>query len=143
VGIDYHFKISIFQVPSGYESETVQVIKEQKGTEPYIFQVFGSFDADLGKLESGLKAKIKQGINRRYLEMVNGTPVIGADFTLAGRIDYSNLSDTSFQNVFVIDGKRITLEQFSEMLQMVEGFNASLCCQRIIYKGPDLDLACS
>ncbi len=123
-GVDYHFKISTFKVPSGYESEAVQVINQEKDIEPYIFQVLDSFETDINKLELLLKVKIERGINRRYLEINNGMPVIGVDFTLAGRIEYSNdLPDTSFQNIFVIDGKRITLEQFSEMLQVIEGFD--------------------
>lgn len=123
-GIDYHFKISTFEVPSGYVSEAVQVIKKQKGAEPFIFQVLDSFDADIRKLEVLLKAKIQRGINRRYLKTKNGKPVMGVELTLAGRIEYSNdLPDTSLRNVLIIDGKRITLEQFSEMLQVVEGFN--------------------
>lgn len=45
-------------------------------------------------------------------------------YRLAGRIDYNyNLNDTSFHTEFVIDGKRITIEQFVEMLQVFEGFN--------------------
>ncbi len=59
-----------------------------------------------------------------YLETEDGNPVIGQDLTLAGRIDYNdNLNDTYFQTEFVIDGKRITIEQFVEMLQVFEGFN--------------------
>lgn len=122
-GEKFHFRIHTFPVPSGLGSEAVQVVK-QKTLKPYIFQVLSGFDEDLEELELLLKAKIKKGINRRYLETEDGKPVMSQDLTLAGRIDYNdNLHDTSFQTEFVIDGKRITIEQFVEMLQGVEGFN--------------------
>lgn len=122
-GKEYHFRILTFPVPSGLESEAVQVIKKQKGIEPYIFQVLGEFEGDPEGLELLLKAKIQKSINKRYLKTENGIPVIGADQALVGRIDYNDsLTDTCFHRVFVIDGKRITVEQFAEMLQSVEGF---------------------
>lgn len=123
-GKNYHFKISTFPVPSGLESEAIQVIEKEKGIEPYIFQVLDEFAEDKAELELLLKAKIQKGINKQYLKTINGRPVLGAEEALVGRIDYNDdYSDTSFESVLVIDGKRITMEQFIVMLQGVGGFN--------------------
>ena len=43
---------------------------------------------------------------------------------LRGRIEgNNNFSDTGFANIFVIDGKRITIEKFVEMIEYFAGFN--------------------
>lgn len=122
----YHFRILTFEVPSGLESEAVQMLDKQTGREPYIFQVLGGFDADIDELELSLKAKIQKGINKRYLTLLDGQYVLSSEEKLFGRIEFnSDLSNTGFESVFVVDGKRITIEQFVHMLGGTEGFNFS------------------
>jgi hypothetical protein len=123
-GKEYHFRILTFPVPSGLESEAVQVIEKEKGIAPYIFQVLDKYDEDAGALELLLKDKIQKGINKRYLEHSNGQCVLTPEEKLFGRIDYNNdFSDTMFESVFIVDGKRVTIEQLVLMLGGVEGFN--------------------
>lgn len=120
----YHFKISTFSVPTGLVSEAREVIEEKAEYESRIFHVLSDFDSDIEKSELLLKSKIKKGINQRYLTIRNGRLEIGKKLQLRGSIEWNdNLSDTKFSNILVVDGKRITFEKFSEMLQCVEGWN--------------------
>ena len=51
--------------------------------------------------------KIKKGINRRHLKKRGDSWKIGAKDVLRGRIESNDdFSDTEFERVFVIDGKR-------------------------------------
>lgn len=121
-GKDYHFKISTFEVPSGLESEAIEVVNE-KDREPYLFQVLNDYDADIEHCELLLKAKIKDGINKRYLRKRDGRLEIGKSNMLRGRIEWNDdFSKTNFDTYFVVDGKRITMEDFVELLQPYAGF---------------------
>ena len=43
---------------------------------------------------------------------------------LRGRIEWNDdFSDTEYDRVFIIDGKRITIEEFGQMLEPYEGFH--------------------
>ena len=120
----FHFRIATFPVPSGFLSEAIEVITDKKEREPYMFMVLSGFESDEEHSELLLKAKIKRGINRRYLMEKNGNLQIRDSRELRGRIDWTgNHLNSAFENIFVIDGKRITIEQFVEMLQGSEGWN--------------------
>lgn len=120
---DYHFKISTFEVPSGLESEAMEVVNE-KDREPYLFQVLNDFDADVEQCELLLKTKIKEGIDKRYLRMRDGKLEIEKSGMICGRIEWNDdFSTTNFDSYFVVDGKRITVEDFVELLQPYEGFH--------------------
>ena len=42
---------------------------------------------------------------------------------LRGRIEWNDdFSDTTYNRVFIIDGKRITIEEFGQMLEPWEGW---------------------
>lgn len=121
-----HFKIDTFPVPSGLESQAIEVVKNDS-FEPYIFSILSGFDSGIEHSELLLKAKIKRGINRRYLEVEDGRLQISDEMELGGRISYNDsMNDTKFDKVFVIDGKRITVESFMQMLSPYEGFNFKL-----------------
>ncbi len=120
----YHFKIATFDVPSGLLSEALEVINNNKDFEPRVFQILSDFDGDIEKAEFQLKAKIKKGINRRYLHLKDGKYAICDDYELAGRFLWDdNLNNSRFDFFFEIDGKRITIEKFIDLLQGFEGWN--------------------
>ncbi|MEA3446042.1 MAG: hypothetical protein U9R19_15080 [Bacteroidota bacterium] len=120
----YHFKVNSFYVPSGLFSEAIEIIDINPEIEPRIFHLLFDFDQDVEKAEMLLKAKIKIGINRRHLTMKNGKLSINNKQQLRGRIEYSyDSNDSGFFKMFVIDGKRITFEQFAEMLEPYPSFN--------------------
>jgi hypothetical protein len=120
----YHFKISTFEVPSGLLSEAIEVIVSSPKSEPRTFQVLSDFDADIEKAEMLLKAKIKKGINQRHIKIENGELTICDDEVLRGKIGWTkDLSDTEFNTIFEIDGKRITIEKFLDLLAPYGGFN--------------------
>jgi len=120
----YHFKISTFECPSGFVSEAIEVIDKKKDNEPRIINVLNDFDSDTEKSELLLKAKIKREINQRHLKSENGNLQISDDWQLRGNISWNdNMTDTEFNTKFVIDGKRITVEQFLKMIEPFSGFN--------------------
>lgn len=135
--IKYHFKISTFEVPSGLLSEAYEVIDNNVDNEPRVFQVLSDFDSDIEKAELLLKAKIKKGINKRYLDYKDGDYSIGDDLEVAGRILWDdNLKNSGFDNFFQIDNEKITIEKFIDMLKKFEGFNFKL---QIIDPSDDID----
>lgn len=119
----YQFRISTFEVPSGYLSKAIEVTEDNPDQEPRMFEVLSDFKADIEESELNLKARIKRGINRRHLVEENRKLSIGKEETLRGRIEETDdHSDSQFARYFVIDGKRITIEQFIEMLEPYPGF---------------------
>jgi hypothetical protein len=68
--------------------------------------------------------KVKQGLNLRHLAKRGDEWEIGKRDILRGRIACNDdFEDTEFNRVFVIDGQRITLEQFGKMLGPFEGWD--------------------
>jgi len=122
-----HFKISTFEVPSGWLSEAVEVLHATSEDEPRVFQVLTFFDSDwdTDDAELQLQDKIEKGVNKRYLKRINGRYEWGDDNnTIAGRIMWDNqLKNSSFDYFLHVDGKKVTIEDFVELLVGVEGFN--------------------
>jgi hypothetical protein len=123
----YHFKIATFKVPSGYLSEAIEVIDDHEDYEPRIFHVLSDFYADTESQESQLKDKIRTGINRRYLDYRDNAFSISDELEVAGRIlsevKLTNSGKSGFDCFFVIDGRKITIETFVEMLHEYVGWN--------------------
>ena len=118
---EYHFKIASFPVPTGLASEAIEVKKDN--SVGYMFNILSDFDADPELAEERLIKKIKRGINRRHLKNQNGKWEIGAKNMLRGRIEWNDdFSNTEYDRAFVIDGKRITMEEFGRMLEPWEGW---------------------
>ena len=133
----YHFKINTFDVPSGLLSEAYEVLEINADDEPRIFHVISNYDADIEKAELQLKAKIKKGINKRYLENNNGNYSICNELEVAGRILWDDLQvNTEFNHYFQIDGKKITIEKFLNILEGFEGYNFKF---RIMDTTEDID----
>mgnify|MGYP006294503959 CR=1 FL=1 len=117
----YHFKIASFFVPTGLVSEALEVKDEGPG---YEFRILSHADSDPEAAEEELIKKVKRGLNRRHLKKRGGKWEIGARNILRGRIEYNDdFSDTEYDRIFIIDGQRITIEQFGGMLEPYEGFN--------------------
>ena len=118
----YLFKILSFMVPSGLLSEAREVTKDN--SDGYTFQVLSDYDIEPVFAENILKEKIKKGINQKHIRKESGIWEITDGEILRGRIDRDgDKSDTEFNSCFVIDGKRITIEEFLRMLEPYEGFN--------------------
>ena len=119
-----HFKISTFPCPGGLLSEAIEVIKD-KNAEPYEFSIVSQFDSDVEYAELKLKAKIKRGINKKYLVNYEGRLIIGKHNEIVGRISWDQIADDGSM-VLVIDGKRITKDQFWQLLSSYEGWQLKL-----------------
>ncbi|MDO9547778.1 MAG: hypothetical protein Q7J65_02295 [Candidatus Marinimicrobia bacterium] len=122
----YHFKISYFPVPVGFLSEAVEVVTGKR-KEPYMFAVLSDFDSDLEQAELMLKAKIKRGVNRRHLVQDGKRLRISDSQVVRGRIEWNDdLSDTRFDRILVVDGRKITMEMLYDLLEEYEGWNFKL-----------------
>lgn len=116
-GEKYHFRILTFEVPSGMYSEAVEVIEEKPNRSPRIYSHLSGFDADIEQIELELKAKIQKGINQRHLLEQEGEIVINDEGVIRGRIDHDDNLDSVFDTYLSIDGRKVTIEQFVEMLE--------------------------
>lgn len=122
---EYHFKIASFPVPTGLASEAIEVKEDIMSG--YIFNILSDFDTDPIIAKERLIRKIKRGINRRHLKKRGGKWEIGGRNMLRGRIEWNdNFSDTKYDRVFIIDGKRITIEEFGHMFEPWEGWHFQL-----------------
>lgn len=119
---EYNFKIASFPVPTGLATEAIEVKKDN--TPGYIFNILSEANADPELAKERLKRKIERGINRRHLKKEDGRWEIGARKILRGRIEWNDeFSDTECDRVLVIDGKRITIEEFGRILEPWEGWH--------------------
>jgi len=119
---EYHFKLSTFELPGGLIAEAIEVKKDI--LEGYHFKMMFDFYTDPEFAIKQLIKKIKRGINRRHLKKRNGKWIIGKKEILRGRILWNDdFEDTEYDRVFIIDGKRITMEIFSEMFEEWEGWH--------------------
>ena len=65
-----------------------------------------------------LNKKIGRGISRRHLKKGRDGWEIGGRDMLRGRVEWNDdFSATEYDRIFVIDGKRITIEEFGRMLE--------------------------
>jgi len=121
----YHFKVSSFFVPTGLASIAVEVTKNDDPG--YEFKILSDMDIEPELAEEALLKKVRTGLNRRHLTKEGGRLVVGAKGVLRGGIGYNDdFSDTKFDRIFVIDGKRITMEKFNDLLEEFEGWNFKL-----------------
>ncbi|MFA5533955.1 MAG: hypothetical protein WCY58_12995 [Mariniphaga sp.] len=120
----HHYKIFTFPLGIQQLSEAVEV--DKTGSPLNSIQVLTDVTTDVEKAELLLKAKIKRWINRRHLKVIHGKQEIISD-VVRGTLGWTNdLSDTSFNTVFEIDSKRITVENLIELLDPYGGFNFKL-----------------
>ena len=123
----YHFKITSVSIGSQMLLyDATQVIKEGSNDEPYIFKTMTDVDEDPEYAKYLLKAKIKKGIDKRHLDFALGKRSIKQkeNDDLFGRVECSNdLLSSAFDTYFVVDGKRITVEELVQMLEPYTGFN--------------------
>ena len=133
----YHFKVSTFAVPSGLLSEAIEVTDGDNEREPRKYTILSDFEADVEESELMLKAKIKKDINRRHLVYEHGKPMISEEGVLRGRLGgIDNYSDSQFETCLIIDGQKITIERFVEMLGIYSDYNFKF---QIIDPGDDID----
>ena len=113
-------------MPVGFLSEAIEVVPG-KGKEPYMFTVLSDFNSDLDQAESLLKAKIKKGVNRRHLVRDGNRLRISDDQVIRGRITSNDdFSDTQFDRMLVVDGRKITMEMFYRLLEEYGGWSFKL-----------------
>ena len=119
---DYIFKILLYELPTGFSLEAKETRQDE--LPGYEFNLFLDFDEDIEFGKEMLIRKIKRGLNRRHLIKEDGKWEIGKRDMLRGRIEWNDdFSDTNYNRVFVVDGKRVTMEKFGEMFERWEGWH--------------------
>jgi hypothetical protein len=110
-----------FLAPTGLAFEAIEV--KDDNSPGYQFNHLFDIDTDLEVAAKTFLKKIRKGLNQRHLKKIDSKWEIGARDILRGRIEWNEeFSDTDFDRVFVIDGKRITIEGFGHMLEAYEGW---------------------
>ena len=118
----HHFKVAAFELPAGLIAEAIEVKKGMP--QGYYFKMMFDFGTDPEIAKEYLIIKVRRGINRRHLRKRDGKWIIGNKQILRGRIEWNDdFEDTAYDRVFIIDGKRITMEQFSQMFEEWEGWH--------------------
>ena len=114
-GKEYHFKIISFDVPSGMSSVAVEVAEETEVYYPRRIEILSDFEADIEYAELQLKRKIKEEINQKSLKKLNDGTLGFKNNRLEGVIlaDHENRMS---EPLFAVDGRKITVQQFCEML---------------------------
>ena len=119
---DYLFQILLYESPTGFSLEAKETRQDE--LPGYEFNLFLEFDEDIESGKEMLIRKIKRGLNRRHLTKEDGKWEIGKRDMLRGRIEWNeDFSDTKYNRVFVVDGKRVTMEKFGEMFERWEGWH--------------------
>jgi hypothetical protein len=123
---EYHFKIASFELPNaGLISEAIEV--KEDNSPGYYFKIVSDINEDQEWAQEQLIKKIKRGLNRRHIKKRGNKWSIGERMMLCGRIEWNDdFEDTQYDRVFIIDGKRITLEEFNQMLEEWEGWHFQL-----------------
>lgn len=117
---EFHFKIATFQLPPFLIAEAIEIRNDDQPGYNFSSMFEMEEDPDFAKLE--LIKKIRKGINSRYIENSRFGPTI-RDKIICGRIQSNNdLSDTDCNSVLVVEGKRITFEKLSKIMESVEGW---------------------
>lgn len=118
----YHFKIARFLVPTGMAYEALEV--KEDDSIGYEFNSLYSLDDDQDLAKEEFLKKIKKGLNQRHIKKIGSEWEINSKKILRGKIAWSEDSqDTEFEKVLIIDGKRITIEEFVSMINPYEGWD--------------------
>lgn len=117
-GNDYIFRIDTFILAEKLCAEAIEV-KEDYAAGHYHFRLMFDPGTDPEVAEINLIKKIRENVNERCLVMRDGELAIGKDRILKGRIAWSGEAGSQL----IIDGKRITMDKFSRMISVYEGFN--------------------
>lgn len=113
---EYHFKILTFEIPPGILSVAVETAEETETYYPRRLEVLSDNDSDIELTELLLKVKIKKEINSKSLIISNDNSFEIVDNTLRGEIIAEPNVSSLNEPVFAIDGRKITIQQFCEML---------------------------
>jgi hypothetical protein len=114
-GKEYHFKIISFDVPSGMSSVAVEVAEETEVYYPRRIEILSDDDTDIEFAELQLKGKIKEEINQKSLKKRDNGAFEYEENSLSGIILAAHEEGIS-EPLFAVDGRKITVQQFWDML---------------------------
>jgi len=114
-GKEYHFRIISFDVPSGMLSVAVEVAEETEAYNPRRIEILSDYDVDIEFAELQLKGKVKEEINQKSLKMGGNGAFEFEENSLTGVILADHEKGWS-EPLFAVDGKKITVQQFCDML---------------------------
>jgi len=114
----------LWRTPGGISAEANEVFPDgQSGDADDGFQlkVFGEHDADPAVLLAALDERVRAEVGRQYLERDHGCWQV-AGLEVAGRVSGSVTGSASGSPDLVIDGRRLSWDEFGQAMASFEGW---------------------
>jgi uncharacterized damage-inducible protein DinB len=99
------------------------------------FKVLGDHEADLRQLLASLRALTADGIARAHLEQTSGRLLMAGD-ELEGRLVWDGDGDSGTPYAVVVDGRRLSWEEFGRTLEPFEGWRFRIAMLEIEQLAP-------
>ncbi len=121
----HRFRFRLWRAPTGVSADAAEI--DCPTGEGYRFTLLGQHDADIDALLDSLREQIKAGVSR-----VDLTPNphregwILAGETVSGRFEWNDAGDHDQPYAVVIDGRRLSWEEFGNAFEGLEGWGFTL-----------------
>ncbi len=134
-----------FRAPGGIVAEAEELNQDNRiDLDGYKFEVFGDHDADLRRLVAKLRRQVAEGIARSFLTRESGKLLL-KDNEVEGRLVWDDDRDPQMGKPYavVVDGRRLTWEEFGLALEPYEGwrFKLSIVDTEEVSPGPRAEAA--
>lgn len=118
----HRMRYRFWRCPTGVVAEAEEMLGEDEiDLDGYHFKLLGDHDADLRPLVASLRALTAEGIGGAYLETESGRLLL-AGTELEGRLAWDTDRDRRMPFAVVVDGRRLSWEQFGRALEAFEGW---------------------
>jgi hypothetical protein len=137
-GRGHRFRFRLWRAPTGVVAEA-----EEAGLPPadgYHFKITGAHDVDVDALLANLKQGKPAGVFRLYLKPhPNGEGWMAAGDDVSGRLEWSDRREFGEPYDVIVDGRRLTWEQFGRSLGPFEGWDFTLSIEDADVVDPTAD----
>ena len=118
----YRMRYHFWRCPTGVVAEAEEMAGEEDiKLDGYHFKVLGDHDTDLRQLLANLRKLTADGIARAQLADTSGRLLMAGD-ELEGRLVWDDDGDTGKPYAVVVDGRRLSWEDFGRALEPFEGW---------------------
>ena len=115
----------LWRSPGGIVAEAEELRRDGDiNPEGYHFKVMAPHDGDVEQLMLRLRAEVQRGIGQLHLQRDAHGGLLLADDEARGRFIWSDASDYPYD--VVVDGRRLTWEEFGRALEPYEGWRFRL-----------------
>ena len=132
----HRIRYRFWRCPTGVVAEAEEMAGEEDvELDGYHFKVLGDHKADLRQLLARLRALTANGIARAQLEQSSGRLLMAGD-ELEGRLVWDDDGDGGMPYAIVVDGRRLTWEEFGRTLEAFEGWRFRIAMLEIEQLSP-------